>query len=237
MTHSHMPDCHKCSYRENSAFRCLEAETLDILNQGKSFQIFQKGEMLFHAGDAADRFFCIMTGTVRTFRTLAETGKEQTFKIKSSGDWIGCRDTILSGRYNHSAVCISDVEACVVPRKLLSALQADSLFQQELLEQIARFYRESENHLYSLGTKQTHAKLAEFLLNLYESNHHEKQIHIDITREVMASIIGTTTESVIRALSDFKARGWIQLDKSKVIFLNLSALKGMSQIENELIAY
>ncbi|HNO23766.1 MAG TPA: helix-turn-helix domain-containing protein [Leptospiraceae bacterium] len=60
---------------------------------------------------------------------------------------------------------------------------------------------------------------------------------MDITREVMASIIGTTTESVIRALSDFKARGWIQLDKSKVIFLNLSALKGMSQIENELIAY
>jgi CRP/FNR family transcriptional regulator len=211
---------------------------LEEIDDNKDEINFKKGSILFNEGDSADRFFCIRSGTIRVYReSQSLSGREQTFSLRNPGDWVGCRDVILGDVYNHTAICVGDVFACIIPKSLLETLGSDLHFQQELLKQIATNWKESENQVFSLGTKQIHSKLAEFLLAFYKSNSEKSEITLCITREVIASIIGTTTESVIRALSDFKAREWIDIDKNKIIFKNLESLSGIAEIDRKSISY
>jgi CRP-like cAMP-binding protein len=231
-----VPDCESCSNFESNLFKCLKKENLATVNAGKQFSAYRKGSFLFRAGDPADKFFCVQSGLIRTFKTSG-MGREQTFLIKTGGDWVGCRDVLISDFYNHSAICMNEVEACIINKDTLEALMVDSGFQTELLKQMAKSWRDSENQIFSLGTKQIHSKLAEFLVTFHYSNGNSNEITLSITREVIASIIGTTTESVIRALSDFRARDWIDIDKNKIIFKNMQALTSLSEIEERRIYY
>jgi CRP/FNR family transcriptional regulator len=229
-------DCGNCVNSFSNLFHCLKHSALESLNQEKEFEGFKKGSYLFKSGEVAEKFYCIQSGLVRTYKSSG-VGKEQTFFIKSAGDWVGYRDVILTSEYNHSAVCMNEVEACIVHKSTLEKIMTDPEFQKELLKQLAKSWQESENQIFSLGTKQIHSKLAEFLITFQGVHRNNEEITLTITREIIASIIGTTTESVIRALSDFKARNWIEIDKNKILFKDIRALHSISEIEEKRIAY
>lgn len=226
------PVCGTCSNFDSTLFRCLGAQELSVINEQKKFSFFKKGTFLFKYGEKASKFYCIQSGLVRTYRT-SSSGREQTFLIHGSGDWIGCRDILISETYNHSAICMNDVEACIIDKNILNQILENSNFKLELLKEMAKSWKDSENQIFSLGTKQIHSKLAEFLISINQNNGNQNEITLTITREIIASIIGTTTESVIRALSDFKARDWIDIDKNKIIFKNIKALSSISEIEEK----
>lgn len=228
--------CQHCNIVHKSAFGALGESSIEELDKQKRSHTYKKGDFLFHKGENAHGYFCINSGTVRTF-IVSANGKEQSFKIAGIGDWVGYRDCILGESFNHSAICLEDVHACYVSRELIETLLKDENFQKGLLKQIAKNWQDTENQVYSLGTKQIHSKLAELLVTLYNASESKPEIELKITREVMASIIGTTTESVIRALSDFKVRDWISLDKNKIVILNFSAVYEISEINKYDVKY
>jgi CRP-like cAMP-binding protein len=229
-------NCNSCQSKDMNIFSCLNEHQLNNVSESKETKTHKKGSYLFKIGEEATYYYCIQNGQVRTFKSNG-LGREQTFLIKTVGDWVGCRDVILSNQYNYSAICLTDVTACAIPKSQLEHLSDDPFFKNELLKEMAKNWRESEDKIFSLGTKQIHSKLAEFLLLYYKSNDCKEEITLSFTREVIASIIGTTTESVIRALSDFKVRDWIELDKNKIIFKNIQALASISEIEKSQISY
>ena len=235
MTHSHLK-CSLCVNRKNTLFKCLDDEIIDAENFEGNKLFYPKNSFLFKEGDNADYFYCIKSGEVRTYKN-SETGKELTFQIKSGGDWTGCRDLVLSVTHNHSSICLTDVYACAIPKDTLEKTLEDPHFQHELLLQMAKSWRDSEQKIFSLGTKQVHSKLAEFLLVLYNSNGRKNEISVNITREIMATIIGSTTESLIRALSDFKHRHWIDVQKNKIHFIDINALHSIAEIDKQTISY
>ncbi len=222
-------DCKNCNTLSLSLYRCVSSQTLDEINSNKTFLSFKKGEYLFTAGEPANGIFILQKGIVRTFKT-SEIGREQTFSMKGPGSWLGLRDSLVGMEYNHSAVSLDDSRACFWKKELIdNILQKEKEFQTELLHLLAVEWKDSENQIFSLGTKQIHGKLAELLLSLYTASGNAPEIELKITREIIASIIGTTTESVIRALSDFKARDWIGINKNKIIFKDH---KQLSEIAN-----
>ena len=229
-------NCINCQSRDRSLFHCMDDSFLDKISSEKEGMAMKKGTILFKAGDPANTFYCIKSGLVRSYR-LSGQGKEQTFRIKTTGDWVGCRDVILSDIYYYAAVCMNDVQACAFPKSVINELNTDPKFQHELLVQMAKFWRDSETQIYSLGTKQIHSKLAEFLITFYKSNNCQEEVTLTVTREIIASIIGTTTESVIRSLSDFKAREWIDIDKNKILFKNVNAIQSIAEINEHMISY
>ncbi|MBE7411450.1 MAG: Crp/Fnr family transcriptional regulator [Leptospiraceae bacterium] len=222
-------DCKHCNTLSLGLYRCVSPETLEKINSQKKFSSFKKGDYLFTAGESADGIYILQSGIVRTFK-ISEVGREQTFSLKEAGSWVGLRDSLVGLEYNHSAVCLEDTLACFWKKDLINeTLKSEREFQMELLNLLALEWRDSENQIFSLGTKQIHSKLAELLLSLHSSSGNSPEIELKITREIIASIIGTTTESVIRALSDFKARDWIGIQKNKIIFKDY---KQLSEIAN-----
>lgn len=226
--------CHKCDLKSRTSFRCLKENYLTLLDNSKKSRIYNKGDYLFEKGDEANGFFCINSGTVRTFISSHLGHKELSFRIHSAGSWVGCRDAILGSFHNHSAVCIEPVKACFIDgEQIEKILQNDSDFQLELMRKMAHKWKDSEDQAYSIGTKQIHSKLAELIVALYQTAANPPEIELNFTREVMASMIGTTSESVSRALSDFKVRDWLHIERNKIIVSDIDSLYAISEMSDQ----
>lgn len=223
-------NCVDCSSREYGVFKCVKHHTLNAISGEKSFFHFKKKDIIFKENEKVNGFYCIINGLVRTYKTSGN-GKEQTFQIASRGKWLGFRDIISGSEYNHSSVCLEDVEICFIPKEtVIKLMKADETFQIEVMKYLAEEWKEMENHVHSMGTKQIHSRLAELLITFHDaSGSNDPELNINVTREVMATCIGTTTETLIRALADFKDRNWVKIEKNKIELLNLKALYNLSE--------
>ncbi len=220
--------CSNCSSREYGVFKCVGTDTLTGVSAEKISLSFKKKDIIFKEHEKVTGFYCIQKGVIRTYKTSL-TGKIQTFQIASRGKWVGFRDVISGAEYNHSALCLGDVTACYIPREtIMRLIKVDANFQFEVMKYLAEEWKVMEDSALSLGTKQIHSRLAELLITANK----DTELVIDVTREVMATCIGTTSETLIRSLSDFKDRKWIGIEKNKIEILNRKALNQMADITN-----
>lgn len=225
------PDCYFCSNRHKSVLKCVSMDTLDKINSTKEFKLFRKNDTLIEAGNRADGFYFIKSGCVRVFRN-SPSGKEQTFSIRRPGEWVGFRDLLAGSTFSQSAEALDNVEACYIQKNVLEELmKEDPTLQMEILKQMAIEWKQLEDQTVALGTKQVHSKIAELLISFLAASGDDLEIELNLTREIMASMVGTTTETLVRALSDFKNRDWIEINKNRIRFLNIEALKGISNLE------
>lgn len=231
--HEH-PNCQTCNIRTHGVLLNASPETMLKINEGKHFGKFSRGSHIFRAGDEAIGFYFIRSGLVRNYKSNG--GREQTFNVRGPSDWVGFRDTLIGDVYYHSSICLEDVEACFILRDIAEVLlREDPNFQTEVFRQMAKEWRESETQVVSLGTKQVHSKLAELLITLKIAAGDANEIELKMTREVLASIIGTTTETLVRALSDFKNRDIVHVEKNRVEFLDMKSLYSLSEMDHDRI--
>ena len=86
---------------------------------------------------------------------------------------------------------------------------------------------EKENQLVNLAYSSVRKRVAEALVllqNRYD-NEKGKNFSISISREDLANIVGTATESLIRTLSDFKEEKLLEVKGSNITIINLEKLK------------
>ena len=75
----------------------------------------------------------------------------------------------------------------------------------------------------------TFSLLLHFVLQLHDkfSKEGEIALKISISRDDLASIAGIATETLIRALSDFKEEKYITTEGRKIVLLNPEGLKSL----------
>lgn len=217
-------DCKSCSSRKNGVLNCVGDGVLEMISEEKCFYKFKKKEYIFHEEEKANGFYCLKSGSVRTFK-VGTNGKEQTFQIEGKGKWLGFRDMISSETFNHDVVCLEDTEVCFIRKDLVSRLiKSDEKFQLEVMKYLATEWKEAENQMYSMSTKQSFTRLADLILTFQKTANNSDEFQISVTREVMATCIGITTEALIRALSELKQKGYLDMDKNNFKILNKDAL-------------
>lgn len=228
--------CDICGGAPGCSFDALPDEARARLKQRMRVIRLRRGDRLFEIGDSAEHFYCTRSGRLQVFRP--GRGREQSFKIASGCDWVGHREVLQGGTYLHSVRALSDATVCRLHREDLEALLAEHpAFARRLLGSVAADWADCEEQTYSMGTRKITERLADYLLKLHQPSRPAAaaprvpspspgtEVDFFLTREMLATLLGTTTESVIRALSDFKSRGWIDLQRSKVTLKNEEELQ------------
>ncbi|WP_368086538.1 Crp/Fnr family transcriptional regulator [Polaribacter sp. Hel1_33_78] len=98
---------------------------------------------------------------------------------------------------------------CFIPKdEIIKDLEKNPDFTMDILKTMANSLKKSENSVVNMAQKNVKQRLAETLLNLHSEfkTNQENAINIHLSREDIANIIGTATESAIRLLSDFKKK-------------------------------
>lgn len=220
--------CTLCPGKEHSLFADLPREDLDTLSQHKTCIRYKKGQTLFYEGTRPMGLFCINSGKVKVYKISSE-GKEQILKLAKPGDFLGYRALISEEFYNSSATVIEEGAMCYVPKSdFLEILQKNPTFFRKMAKRVAHELGLMEQMLVTIAQKSVRERLAATLIMLKETYGMEGDesdlIDIALSREDLANIIGTATETVIRLLSDFKTQKLISLQGKKIKVLDHKGL-------------
>jgi len=209
-------------------FSDLSKDELDHLSEHKTCIRYKKGQTLFYEGTRPMGLFCINTGKVKVFK-ISSDGKEQILYLAKPGDFLGYRALISEEFYNASATVIEEGAICYIPKSdFLYILNNNPIFFRKLTQRICHELGVMEDKLVTIAQKSVRERLAATLLMLKETYGMEggdsDLIDIALSREDLANIIGTATETVIRLLSEFKNNSLISLHGKKIKVLDPKGL-------------
>lgn len=226
------PICKQCNLEIKTIFKKLTPQQIEYLTNNKTCSIVKRGTVLYQEGHRTSGIYCINKGILKIYKTGIE-GKEQIIKFAKKGDVIGYRSVIISEPACTSVKVIEDAVLCFISsQELYQILRENSEFGIEMLQIACKELGEANNYITDIAQKSVKERLAEILLQLKNEFgvNNEEVINLTLTREELANIIGTATESVIRLLSEFKSEGIIELHGRKIKILDASKLKKISNI-------
>ncbi|MCU0471783.1 MAG: Crp/Fnr family transcriptional regulator [Bacteroidales bacterium] len=228
------PFCDKCSMENGALFKYLNRDEVDKINFEKEFRQFKRGEILYTEGSRISGFYCIHTGIIKVFKTGFD-GKEQIIRFAKPGEIIAYRSVLSNEVACTSAKVIEDCQVCFIPSEILiSLVKSNSTYAHELLKLACHELGEANSFITDIAQKTVRERLAEILLLLVHDFGLDSQnfLQISLTREELANIVGTATESVIRLLSEFKTDKLVELNGRKIRILNIKGLEKISNIFN-----
>ncbi|WP_143960800.1 Crp/Fnr family transcriptional regulator [Litoribacter populi] len=211
--------CADCKSRGSSLFGVLCAHEVAQVSDAKSCTNYKKGQVLFHEGTRPLGVFCINKGKAKVYR-LGADGKEQIMKISKEGDVLGYKAMIGEETYPVTAETLEDCTICFVPKSdFLTLLSDNPNFNKKLLQAVCQEIGVMSEKLTNLAQKSVRERLAITLLMLkdtYGIDGDKEPVEINLTREDLANIVGTATETLIRLLHDFKEENYISTKGRKI---------------------
>lgn len=209
----------------NSILSPAEQKLLE--NSRKTIAV-KKGRHIFHEGKTPQGVFYLRSGKVKIF-TTSSSGKEQIIHLAKPGDLMGYRALLGSDTYSASGTALEDSEVWLIPREaFFSLLEANAGFSHAIIRLLTAELRQTEHHLGGLARKPVKARLAEAVLLLADTYGFEKDgktLAVSLSRDEMAGLVGTATETVIRLLNTLKAEGFLATEGKKLRLTDRNALE------------
>lgn len=228
-------DCHTCEAMMTSVLSKAKREHLDIINTHKVCNVYKRGQVVFHEGSHPFGVYCISSGKVKLSH-LGDDGKEQIIRLLKLGDITGYRALLSGDRYGASAIVLEDAHVCFIPKEIfIDILKNDAGLAFEMMKLLSNELHRAELQLTHLAQKPVRERLAETLLFIKDTYGFEEDgitLNVRFSREEIANLVGTATESTIRLLSEFKKDGMVELDGKKIKILQQKELERTANLQD-----
>jgi CRP-like cAMP-binding protein len=224
--------CQMCLSHQKSTFSDLSNDAKDELSRLKTCVSFRKGQVIIHEGARPQGVYCIHNGKVKLY-TMGTEGKEQIIRFITNGELIGYRSLLSDEAISASATALEDTFACYIPKSsFFKVIEENPKFSLKLLKMSCHELGEAGKMITSLAQKNVKERLAEILLILRATfgEDEEGYLNISLTREEIANMVGTATESVIRLISELKKEGYISSKGKRIAVADRSALQQIANI-------
>jgi CRP-like cAMP-binding protein len=225
-----MSKCEQCIVRQFSSLKALGKEELLRMAECKTSYTIKKGEPIFEEGEITNGIYCIKEGICKLSK-LSSNGKDQIVKLVKPGDLLGQRSMISEEPANLSAVALEDMEVCFIPKnEIMQFFNHNNDFSMNVMKTICGDLKEADQHMVTLAQKNVKGRLAGTLLYLEDTfgTDSEGLLKLQLSREELAGMIGTATESCIRLLSELNKSDIIELVGKKIKIKNKLKLQRLS---------
>ena len=196
---------------------------LALVGNGRSIVNYQRGQLIFRQGDAADAVFYIHEGKVQ-ITVVSEQGKEGVIGVLEAGEFFG--EGCLAGQPLHMATASATAECAVARiekdamiRKLRDEPTFSQLFMAYLLSRNVQIEADLVDQLFNSSEK----RLARVLLMLAQFGKDGKMEPVipDINQELLAARVGTTRSRVNFFMNKFRKLGFIEYNGSLKVHSSL----------------
>ncbi|MBD3582635.1 Crp/Fnr family transcriptional regulator [Flavobacterium selenitireducens] len=225
-----MSKCEQCIVREFCSLKALTKEELLHMAECKTSKSIRKGDVIFAEGESVNGVFCVKDGVCKLTK-LSSNGKDQIVKLVRKGELLGQRSMISEEPANLSAVALEDMTVCFIPKyEIMRFFNQNNKFSMSMIRSLAGDLREADDLMVSMAQKTVKERLAHTLLYLSDTfgTAADASLKLQLSREEIASIIGTATESAIRLLSELNKAGLISLDGKRITVNDRKALQRLS---------
>lgn len=225
-----MGKCEQCIVRQFSSLKALNKDELLRMAECKTSYTIKKGEPIFEEGEVTNGIYCIKDGVCKLSK-LSDNGKDQIVKLVKPGELLGQRSMISDEPANLSAVALEDMEVCFIPRsEVMQFFTQNNQFSMNVMKTICEDLKGADDHMVNMAQKTVRQRLAETLIYLEDTfgKNEDGSLHIQLSREELAGMIGTATESCIRLLSELNKSEYIELIGKKIKLLDKNKLKRLT---------
>ncbi|MFC2116474.1 Crp/Fnr family transcriptional regulator [Bacteroidota bacterium] len=208
----------------------LSDEQLDLLQKNSNVVSYHKKDSVFRQGTRTSHIMLIISGHVKIFK---EGRSERTvlLRISTPGEYIGILSVMGDQIHQYSATAVESSEICFIDiNAYRNVLMENGKFSLQLMNLISQEGLFIFKRLINQTHKQLPGRIADVLLYFSEEIYNQTQFDFPLTRRELAELAGTTKESFIRTLTEFKNDKIIALDGSHVEIISMDIIKTLSEL-------
>ena len=191
-----------------------------------------KRAILFSEGDEAKGFFVVLSGKVKLFKVSPE-GKEQILHVVSAPDAFAEAALFLEGKYPAFAEALSDTQLLFFPRReFIQLIENNPQLSINMIVSLSLFLKRFASLIEELSLREVSSRIAKYVIDLSTRGGKDgkslQEVELDLSKTQLALKLGTISETLSRTLAKMKAKGMIDVQKSKILILNRKALEELS---------
>jgi CRP-like cAMP-binding protein len=218
----------KWNFRSESVLADLPSNDLALLMANKTEQIYKKGEIIFREEAYPSGIFYVTDGKVKKYKVDRE-GREQIIYVANSGELLGYHAVLAQSRYPDSAAALEESKIAFIPKEdFLDTLDRSVILTKRLLKTLSHEFSVLANSLTMHAQRSVRERLALQLIIVrekYKVNFKPGMpVEINMSRDDLASLVGTARENVVRILTEFKESGILETKGRKIIVQDVSKL-------------
>ena len=210
-------------------FSGLDAAGLESVGRTVRTRRFRRGEVIFHQGDPGDALFIVMNGGIK-ISLPSDTGDEAILATLRSGDVFGELALLDGAPRSATATALSAAETVVLPRdRFRELISSEPAVRDALLASLALELRRLTTHVEELHFLDITGRLAACLVRLASDGGTTLpdgaiRLRTSLTQGDLASMVGSTRQSVNKLLGQFAGDGFLRLERDAIVLTDLDGL-------------
>jgi CRP/FNR family transcriptional regulator len=202
--------------------RVLREEQIHKLRTRLHHRSFERQQVLYFEGNAADRLWIVQAGQVRLYKSSAN-GSLTTLDVLGPGEAFGALSAMEGDVYPASAEAVTDCSVWWLSRERFARLLAEEPgLSTEILQILSRRLRDAHDRLRAFAHDPAPARLAAALLRASVEG------EARVTRRALAEAAGTTVETAIRVLRRFERDGLIEGHVGRIRIVDEPGLRALA---------
>lgn len=189
----------------------------------------QKKQSIYSEGDSPSRLFFLEKGKIKTYHTNRE-GKYFITSFIKEGEFFGYVDILENQIYRETAEALEEsVILSISSNEFKDLLKQNIHLEIYFRKALTSYLMKNEKILVSMAYQSLRIRVSMALVELAKTygNDVNSPVVIRLSREDLASRVGTATETVIRTLSDFKKEGLLEIRGSEMTLLDVNKLANL----------
>jgi CRP-like cAMP-binding protein len=191
-------------------------------------KIFERGREIFSEGDEGSGFYVILSGRVKIYKLSAE-GREQILHIFGPGEMFGEVPVFSGQNFPASAGAMEESRVFYIPRDAFTSLiERNPAIAMNMLAVLSARLRRFTVLIDDLSLKEVPGRLAAYLLYLSEQKDGSLQLELTITKNQLASLLGTVPETLSRILTKMAGQGLIESEGARIRIRDQEGLEDLA---------
>jgi CRP/FNR family transcriptional regulator len=211
--------------RSSSILSSLNDDELEEVAALSIERSFMPNEFLFWDGDTPEWFYIVAEGKVKVLKH-SSSGKEFIIAFFGPGEMFGEVAVFENKPYPASAQAVTETKVVGIKKDdFLSFLAGRPQVALKIMSVLGERLRDAQSRLRDFAGERVEQRLASVLLMLSA----KLGSTLPFTRQEIADMAGTTTETTIRVMSILKDRSIIRSVRGKVTILDEQKLRLLSE--------
>jgi len=208
----------------------LSEDDSRLIYENSNIVNYKANDVIFKQNTRTSHVMFIRTGLVKLY-TENKNQKTKILKLGTPSEFLGLNSVLGEETFSYSAVAVQKTEIFIIDFDIFEQiLQNNGQFSYALLKHITENNLGLLERLVSQSQKQLPGRIADIILYFTEQIYHAQQFNFPLTRTELAELAGTTKESLIRTLTEFKNDKIIKLEGKKVSIISMEILRTLSRI-------
>lgn len=211
-------------------FSKLNEQEAGFIGNSSNLVNYKKDDVIFKQNTRTSHIMFLFSGLVKIFKE-GRNERSITLTIATEGSYIGLMSVFGSNIHEYSASSVEDTGIIFIDINVFrEILHGNGQFAEEIIKVLSNdglfIFEKLLNHSH----KQLPGRIADVLLFFSEKIYNSHVFLLPLARRELAEIAGTTKESFIRTLTEFRNDRIIKLEGKKVEILSMDIVKTLSRL-------